>query len=255
MTYGLWLSTAGLQVNEYRQDVMANNLANADTTGFKHDLAVIHERMVESRSGAGNRAFAHPLLDRLTGGVWVKPTVYTFEQGALESTDRPLDVAIYGEGFFTVRDGDQTRFTRDGRFTLNRDGELVMVAGRGRFRVLSDVGEPILLDTGHPGGITISSDGTIGQGAGQIAKLGVVDFADRSQLSKAGENVYRNHGAPGTPSSSEVRSGYLERSTADPIRGLAAMIEVSRAYQLNANLISLQDQTIGQAVGRVGRIG
>lgn len=254
MTYGLWLSTAGLQVNEYRQSIMANNLANTSTVGFKHDLAVIQERPVESASGPNSR-FANPVLDRLTGGLWVRPTVQTFAQGDLDHTGAPLDVAIDGDGFFAVRDGAQTRYTRDGRMTLNRKGELVMVAGGGRMRILDDDGTPIRIDTASGGPVTITRDGKVLQNDDEVATIALVDFADRTQLTKTGANLYRNHGAPPTTATGRLKSGYVERSTSDPVRGLAAMIEVSRAYQLNANLISLQDQTVGQAVNRVGRIG
>ncbi|MEE9295891.1 MAG: flagellar hook-basal body protein [Phycisphaerae bacterium] len=263
MTYGLWLSTAGLQINDYRQSIMANNLANADTVGFKHDLAVIQERAVESRAGVGNNRFAthegwrytHGVLDGLTGGAWVRPTVHTFEQGKLEHTDNPLDLAIEGDGFFAVRDGDQVKYTRDGRLTLNDAGELVMVAGGGRFRVLDQNGEPIEVDTAIPGPINITADGTVRRGDEVMGRVVLFEFADRSSLSKSGQNLYTNHGDPGTTSNSTIKSGYVERSTVNAIKGLAGMITVSRAYQLNANMISLQDQTIGQAVTTVGRIG
>lgn len=255
MTYGLWLSTAGLQVNEYRQSIQANNLANANTTGFKHDLAVIHERRTESRTGADNRRFAHPMLDNLTGGAWARPTIHTFQRGDFERTGNPLDLAIEGDGFLSVSDGKEARYTRDGGLTINQDGELMLVAGQGRWHVLDDAGSPIAIDPSGDGKIEVSTDGIIRQGGKTIARLGVAEFADTSMLTKVGANLYRNHGQAPTASNSRIRSGFLELSTVDPINGLAGMIEVSRAYQINANLISLQDQTIGLAVTTVGRIG
>lgn len=254
MTYGLWLSTGGLQVNEYRQAVLANNLANADTPGFKEDLAVFRERSVESLSGGRGRRFAHATLDDLSGGTWVRPTVQTYNQGVLEDTGNGYDLALWGDGFFSVQDGAQVRYTRDGRTTLTSEGELVMVAGGGRARVLDTQGQPIVIDS-RGGPVSIQPDGTIQQDGAVIAQIGVAHFADRSQLTKLGENLYQNFGPPPTVAESQVRSGFVERSTVDPVVGLAQLIEVSRAYQLNANLISLQDQTLGQAVNTVGRIG
>ncbi len=255
MSYGLWLSAAGLQVNEYRQSIAANNLANTDTVGFKRDLAVIQERMVETRAAAGQNRFANGILDNMTGGSWVKPTIHTFDQGGLERTDSNLDVAIKGPGFLVVQDGGEARYTRDGRMTLNRDGEIVMVAGEGRLKVLGPDNQPIVVDPRAQGELDISPDGIIRQGENLVGRLSLVNFAGTGQLTKEGTGLYRNHGQPPTNSKSQVLSGYTERSTADPIMGLAAMIEISRAYELNANLISLQDQTIGQAVTTVGRIG
>lgn len=253
MTYGLWLSTAGLQVNEYRQSVLANNLANADTVGFKHDLAVMQERPVAS--AGGDPRFAHRVLDGMTGGTWVRPTVHTFERGEFEQTGNPLDVAIDGDGFLSVSDGSETRFTRDGRMTVNPGGELVLTAGEGRWRVLDDVGQPMVVDPTAGGTVEVSDDGTIRQGGAAIGTLGVVAFADRSQLSKVGGNLYRNAGPQPAATDARVRSGHVERSTVNPVAGLAKMIEASRAYELNARMISMQDQTIGMAVTTVGRIG
>jgi len=255
MSYGLWLSTAGLQTNQYRMSVMANNIANSNTVGFKRDLAVVRERSVESSMDAANRRFTHPTLDHMTGGAFVSPTVHTFEQGDLERTDNPLDLAIYGDGFFVVGDGSDTRYTRDGRMTLNDSGELVMTAGQGRFRVLDTSGQPIRLDRTGGGEIVVREDGMILQDDVPAGRIATVRFDDRGRLTKSGGNLYRNHGDAPTPSSSQIKVGYVEQSTAGPIDGMAKMIEISRAYQLNANLISLQDQTIGQAVNTVGRVG
>ncbi len=255
MTYGLWLSAGGLQTNEYRQTVLANNLANANTTGFKHDLAVIHERRMESATAPGGGRFRHPVMEGLTGGAWVRPTIHTFEQGSFERTGSPLDLALEGDGFLTVTDGKEVRYTRDGRLSLNGEGELVMVAGAGRWRVADEAGRPILVDPYSGGQIAIANDGTVRQGEDVVSRLGLRSFDDRTELTKEGANLYRHHGATFKTSTARVRSGFLERSTFDPIQGLASMIEVSRAYQMNANLLSLQDQTIGMAVTTVGRIG
>ena len=146
MTYGLWLSAGGLQVNQYRQEIVTNNLANVETVGFKRDLAVIHERLVESQRSPDGPRYTHGLLDALSGGNWVRPTYTSFEQGDLVRTGGDLDAAINGDGFFTVREGNNLRYTRDGRFTLNRAGELVMVAGEGRVKVVDQSGRPIALD-------------------------------------------------------------------------------------------------------------
>ena len=254
MSYGLWLSTGGLQTNQYRMSVMANNLANSNTVGFKRDLAIVRERRMESTVAAANRRFVHPTLGAMTGGAFVSPTIHTFEQGDLERTDGPLDLAIYGDGFFAVGDGSDTQYTRDGRMTLNGTGELVMSAGQGRFRVLDTTGQPIRLDQTNSGKIAVREDGTILQGGEPVARIGIVRFEDTTQLTKSGGNLYRNHGAAPSRSTSKIKVGYLEQSTASPIDGMAQMIEISRAYQLNANLISLQDQTTGQAVNTVGRV-
>lgn len=255
MTYGLWLSAGGLQVNEYRQAIGANNLANADTVGFKHDLALIRQRRVESQASADGMRFGHSVFDNLSGGNWVQPTAHSFRQGDLVPSSNPLDLAIEGKGFFAVSDGQTVHYTRDGRFTTNRAGELVMVAGGGRQRVTGQSGSPIRLTPGL-GKLTVSSDGTIKQGDTVIGQIRVVEFADRQNLRKVGANLFAATGGaePLKPSESRVHSGFTERSTVNPMEALASTVEVSRAYQLNATLISLQDQTLGLAVNTVGRV-
>ena len=254
MTYGLWLSAGGLQINRYRQEIVTNNLANVETVGFKRDLAVIHERPVESQGAVDGPPHAHRLLDRLSGGNWVRPTHTDFDQGDLVRTGGDLDAAIHGDGFFTVRDGNTTRYTRDGRFTLNPQGELVMGAGEGRVKVMDAAGRTITLDP-DGGEIVIGRDGSIRQGNVPVAMLNVVEFPDRQALRKVGGNLFTAVGArPTTPQNSEVHGGFIERSAQNPLTGLVEMIEVSRALELNARMISLQDQTIGQAVNTVGRV-
>lgn len=255
MSYGIWLSAAGLQTNEYRQTVAANNIANVDTVGFKRDLAVMHQRQMASEVDPVQRRFTHPMLDAMGGGVWVQPTVTQFDQGDLETTDKPLDTAIAGDGFFTVSDGDQTRYTRDGRFTRNAAGEMVSVASDGRFRAVDQAGQPIVIAPTVET-VNIARDGTVFADGAPLARLGVVDFADRTLLRKTGGNAFAYDGDGGTiPATGDVIAGTVERSTVDPAVGLTELIEVARAYELNGRMITIQDQTLELAVNRVGRIG
>jgi flagellar basal body rod protein FlgG len=250
---GRWLSTGGLQVNQYRQQLIANNIANSETAGFKHDLAVIHERPMESRTAADGASFGHELLDRLSGGTWVRPTYHSFQQGPLEPTGRGLDAAIQGDGFFTIRDAQGTRYTRDGRFVMNAAGELARAAGDGNAKVLDDAGQPIVID---PKGeeVVIDGNGTVRQGRTVVARLGLAEFADRNVLRKIGNNLFEAGGArPLTAGNTVVQGGFVEGSTQDPLKGLVEMIEVTRAHEMNARMITLQDQTIGQAANTVGR--
>lgn len=256
MTHGLWLSAGGLQMNEYRQALAANNMANVDTVGFKRDLALVHERRVEALDNPAAAPFSNARLDALSGGLGVKPTYTSFEQGALEQTGRDLDAALDGEGFFTVSDGAQVKYTRDGRFATNDANELVLVAGGGRHRLLDANGGSIVLGDAAQGPVRIGEDGTLFQGTAALAKLGVVTFDDTTSLRKSGEGLYENvGGAAELPSAARVKGQYVERSTVDPVMALTSMIEVSRAYELNARMITLQDETLGYAVNRVGRIG
>jgi len=251
--YGFWLSAAGMKVNEHRQAVHANNLANANTTGFKQDLAVIMQRDIESVESAAGMPFRHSTLDGLAGGLDVRQSAIDFSQGPTESTGRPLDVAIQGKGFFSVSDGEETKYTRNGEFAINTDSELVMSGGGGKWRVLDEGGGVITISP-EGGSVRIGDDGTIRQGNSAVAKIGLFEAEDEKVMRKDGENVFDATDTKMSSVSGSVRSGAVEGSNFSAIKGLASMIEASRAYQLNATMIQLQDQVTGQAVGTVGRV-
>jgi len=251
MVYGLWLSSAGLQVNEYRQATLANNLANAETAGFKRHLAVISARQVASRStgglGDGNR-----LLDDLSGGSLVRPTHTDFSDGPLRASRNPLDLAVPGRGFLVVRDGEEVLFTKDGRLTLDSQGRLVTAAG-GR-PVLDADERPIVTVPGAAAPVRVGSDGTVRQGGAVLGRLAVVAFEDPQALVKRGAGLFAAAGQEPVPQEGGVVSGAVEASNVSPVTSLASLIEVSRAYQMNATLLSLQDQTLGRAVNDIAKV-
>ncbi len=251
MLYGLWLSAGGLQVNQHRQAVIANNLANLNTTGFKRDLAIFRERLIEAERGLGAMRFRNDLLDDMSGGTWLKPTATDYTQAPLLQGG-PLDVAIQGDGFFTIQDGQETRYTRDGRFTLDPNGNLVTVAGG--HAVLDRAGQPIHVGEARPEGIRIESAGRISIGDREVATLGVVDFADRSLLQKVGQNLFDGRNAEASPATGRLVQGFTEASGVEPTTELVQMIEAARLYQMNATMISYQDGMLGRTVNDVGRV-
>lgn len=255
-SYGMWLSAAGMQVNEHRQNVLANNLANAQTAGFKHDLAIVAQRRIASRAAAQNLPYVHPVFDGMGGGLSVKQSSYAQDQGFIEFTGRPLDVAIEGDGFFPVSDGDAVRYTRDGAWTTNASGELVLSAGGGRWRVLSESGDPIAI---NPLGSApeIMSDGRVRQDGLLLGRIELRAPADPRDLRKVGENLFAPWNETQdtmTAADGQLHGRSIEHSTFDMMQGLASMIEATRAYQMNATMLQLQDQATGQAVSRVGAV-
>lgn len=252
MSYGLYLSAAGMKVSDHKQALLANNMANANTTGFKQDLATVRQRLIESRENGSGFGTSHPVLDDLAGGLNVQSSFHDFSQGPIEYTNRPLDVAIHGEGFFAVENGNQTRYTRDGQFTINTAGELVLAVGQGRWRVLDDSGSRIVPDpVAEPP--VISQDGTIRQGRTVLAKLGVVTTDDKQSLRKEGANLYDAGDLEMTQINVKLATKSTEGSNVDPMHGLATMIEATRAYQLNSRLIEMQDRMTDEAITTIGR--
>jgi len=251
MIYGIYQSAAGLQLNQYRQSVLANNLANASTGGFKHDLTLVRERQVASREDAVRPDWSNRVLDDLTGGSLVAPTWTSFQQGTIETTGRRLDVALDGEGFFTVQDGDAVRYTRDGRFSLNAQGELITAAGQ---KALDENGAVIVVPAAARSKVSITPDGDVRSPEAVFGRLAIVDFEDKSLLRKVGGNVFEALGAEPNEARATLRSEAVEQSTVDPMKAMVSMIEVNRAYEMNATMIGLADSTLGRAVNDIARL-
>jgi flagellar basal-body rod protein FlgF len=253
MNYGLYLSAAGTLASLHRQDVLANNLANVETVGFKPDAVYTRARLPERLESSPGGADPQWMLENLGGGQTIDPTRIDFTQGALTDSHNDLDLAIQGEGFLVVSTNkgspDGLRFTRDGRLTLNESGELTSAANG--VRVLDVNDQPIRLSRG--GNIKVAGDGTIVQNGATVARLQIASVADKSTLSKAGDNLMKFTGKR-TPATGALRQRSVEASAVDPIMALNEMINASKAVQANATMMQYQDQILGQAVGTFGKV-
>ncbi|MFN4243629.1 MAG: flagellar hook-basal body protein [Tepidisphaerales bacterium] len=266
MIYGLYRSAAGMMAATYRQSVIANNLANVETVGFKKDLAVVQQRRMAAQELPSAARFHDPFFDRLGGGLLVSPTVTDPTQGTLELTARPLDAALVGEGYFAVERAGETLLTRHGNFSLDSDGRLVL-ADDPATRVLSRDLRPIVLDPLAP--TEINAQGEIVQRGEVVARLAIKSAAMQALEKRPGQTfALRADDAAGQAGgaggggvgalpdapAATVRGGALERSNVDPSTELTAMIEAQRMMEANANLIRFQDQTLGRLVNEVGKV-
>jgi flagellar basal-body rod protein FlgF len=253
MIYGLYLSATGVLASSHRQDVIANNLANSETVGFRRDLALFMEqRTSAARHGLSPSRHSHPELEKIGGGLGMLPAAVDRSQGQLEETSGPLDFAIEGTGFLAVQSKDRICLTRNGQCLLNRDGELIL-ANTGD-KVLDSTFAPIRLNPARP--TRVSDQGEISQDGQVVARLGIFDVPDPKLLSKKGGTLINHPNARGLPQSeSTVRTGFLERSNVNPAIELTSLMDAQRQLEANANLIRYQDQTLGRLVNDVGRIG
>jgi flagellar basal-body rod protein FlgF len=224
-------------------DIVANNIANADTTGFK-----VESLMEKTEPSAPAFTLQGPRPVKFVGSDGV---ARDFAQGALRRTDAPLDVAIEGQGFFQVTSPAGPRFTRDGRFRMDDQGKLVTEGG---FPVADDGGGEITLDP-QKGPITIAPDGTVTQGTERVGKLGVYTFATLATLEKTGDNLYRNTSNQQAQPTADarLRQGMLEGSNVKPIAEITRMIEVSRAYEQMAKIMDSNSELSKSAVQRMGK--
>jgi flagellar basal-body rod protein FlgF len=225
-------------------DVVANNIANADTTGFKVEQLLVGEEVGERARNAFVRPGVSFVLDNGVGR--------DFSQGSLSQTGRALDFAIEGEGaFFTVQDGTGLAYTRDGGFTLDPTGRLTTKQGKA---VMGDGGEIILDPT--RGEISVGADGTITQDEEVVGRLSVVRFDALGALEKGGDGLYRNasNAVSVEATDASVRQGMLEGSNVNPILEITNLIEIQRAYESVTRMIENTTELSRRSVERLGRV-
>ena len=246
MPYGLYISAEGAHAQSKRMEVISNNLANVDTPGFKRDLALFQARQAEDvvqgrvMPGMGG-------AEDIGGGVWFRGTETDLSPGSLKQTGIKSDLAINGDGFFVIDRNGQEMLTRAGNFFFNSDGRLVTQDGDA---VLSDGGTPIEIDASLPW--TMTPDGAIQQGTDKIS-LAINRPAQPGDLTKLGENLFQAlaPAEPVPPEMRDVRSGYLEMSGVKPTLEMLEMIETSRAFEANINMIKNHDSILNSLVNRV----
>jgi flagellar basal-body rod protein FlgF len=252
MIYGLYLSASGVLANSFRQDVIANNIANSETVGFKKDLTMLQQRPTAAQE-TGHWSQTDALLEPMGGGLLAARPAVNTAPGDLEPTSNPLDVALQGDGYLAVSSQGQTYLTRNGQMILDRSGRLVLSNNPAQ-AVLDSRQNPIALDSTSP--VIFASDGTITQKGKVVAKLGLFNVADGSQLHKVGGTLLGiSDGAKLSEAQPAVHSGFIERSNVDPSTELTALMETQRELEANANMIHIQDETLDKLVNDVGRVG
>jgi flagellar basal-body rod protein FlgF len=225
-------------------EVIANNVANIGTTGFK-SRSLRFEEYLDSDASAD--AFKN--LDRPVSFTVDKQSGLNFTAGPVEFTGNPFDVAIQGDGLFAVATPQGERYTRNGAFQLNNAGELVTSDGH---RVLGD-GGPFVFSAAEKG-MAIASDGTVSSDQGPKGRLRIVTV-DPQALTNVGANLYSTTAAP-APASLELRlaSGALERSNVQPVLEMSRLIEVNRAYSSVSTMLQRTDELRKSAIERLASV-
>ena len=257
-TSALHVARTGLEAQDARMRVIANNLANIGTTGFKRDRAdfatlAYQEMRVAGQQSTGQTAYATGL--NLGTGVQVQGTTRIESQGTLNQTGNSFDIALDGPGFFQVElpSGGQVAFTRAGNFTLSPEGQLVTSQGY-------SVSPPIQIPAGSQA-ITIAPDGTVsaaqpGQAAPvQVGQLQVASFVNPAGLRAIGDNFLVETAASGPADSGtagqfgrgSIRQGMLETSNVNMVEELVEMIQAQRAYEINSKMVSSVDEMLRNA--------
>ena len=254
MIRSLWISKTGLESQQLQMDVVANNLANVSTNGYKRGRAVFEDLLYQTLRQPGAQSSQQTQLPTgLQIGTGVRPVASEriFTQGNLAQTGNQLDVAINGQGFLQVSLPDgTTAYTRDGSLHQDSQGQLVTSSG---YPVSPAVTIPANAQT-----ITIGTDGTVsvtqqGQAAAtQVGTIQLANFINASGLEARGENLYLETAASGTPTTNTpgtngigtLKQGYVETSNVNVVEELVNMIQTQRAYEINSKAISTSDQML-----------
>ncbi|WP_407155500.1 flagellar basal-body rod protein FlgF [Bradyrhizobium sp. STM 3557] len=252
MENALLVGLSRQMVLERQLDVVANNVANVNTNGFKADQQLFEEYLT---SGAHEDNFQ--ASDRRVSYVQDRGTYRDFSQGPIQSTGNPLDVAINGSGFLAVQTANGERYTRDGNLHLSNTGQLVTASGD---LVLGTGGPIVFQPTDHD--ISISPDGTVTvvEGASRAdsirGKLRLVNFADPQAAQKQGNNLYAAAGgaAAQPDTKSTIQQGAIEKSNVNAVGEMSRMVEVMRTYQQIATLVQTQSDLRKSAIEKLADV-
>jgi flagellar basal-body rod protein FlgF len=244
MDNALYVGLSQQMVLKRQMDIVANNIANADTTGFKFESL-----MTKTIPGPPAFTSGGPRPIKFVGADGV---ARDFSQGNLRRTSAPLDLAIEGQGFFKVTTKNGDRYTRDGHFRTDDTGRLTTQNGD----AVADVGGgEITIDPAKTGAITIAPDGIVSQGPDRIGRVGVFKFGSLSALEKTGDNLYQNASNQESTATTDpkIRQGMLESSNVNPIVQITKMIEVNRAYEQVTQMMSAESDLSRTSVSRLGK--
>lgn len=283
MIRGLYTGASGMQAQQHRMDALANNLANVDLNGYKKDTSIhkaFPEMLIRRTNDNGVHQFpigsvdSAPIVGKLGTGVEYNESFTVFDQGSLKETSNPFDLALDGDGFFTIQTNHGERFTRNGSFVLGKEGYLLTKEG---YEVMGENG-PIQIKLNN---FTIDKQGRVFQN-GELSdnpqrlvtmeendwadtelvdSLKVVRFEGNGNrfLKKQGSSLWTDTAESGksftTPLNDrpKVLQGFLEASNVNPVTEMVNMIEVNRAYEANQKVITSQDSLLNKLINQAAR--
>jgi len=236
------IAASGLRARMESLDLLANNVANAGTGGYKADRE-FYSLYVAPEAADSDPFNTMPVIER----PWVDHS-----QGTLHATGSPLDLALSGRGFFAVNGPNGPLYTRNGNFRLSADGRLVTSDG---YAVRSDQGAPLSIAGTLP--VQVSADGTVSQDGAVIGRLEVVDFTSTAGLTKQGNNYFRAAGPAQTlspASGTTIEQGHLEASNTGSAEAAVRLVGVMRQFEMLQRAVSLGAEMSRHAIEEVAKV-
>lgn len=250
MLRGLYSAASGMIAQRERLNVVANNIANVDTVGFKRNEVISRGFYQVFSEEVGRFPTVRGSMQTPGGGTALDATTHDFSPGSLMETENPLDIAIDGPGFFAVRTPAGERYTRAGNFSLTIEGQLITQDGH---QVVGLQG-PIFARGEN---VTIAPNGEVLVDGVPTERILVVDFPEPERLLKQGKNLYNADESVSrrrvTIERPELRVGMLERSNVNTVAELTSMIDAARNYESHQRVIRAFDQSLDTAVNEIAR--
>lgn len=255
MIRGLYTAATGMNVQTKKMDVIANDMANVNTTGYKKDVTVISsfgEVLTKRINDMQNNVPNNKDIGTMSLGAKVDEVYTQFTQGSVVATGNQTNVAIQGDGFFVVDTPAGEAYTRDGSFTVNQYGDLVTSEGysiRGTEGPIQ-LGEEFLSEGGE---LVIKTNGEVYLSGNYIDQLQLVNFDNTRSLTKLDDNLFQSTGERQEFTGSIIQ-GYLETSNVNSVTAMVDMITVSRAYEANQKALQTHDTLLGKAVNDLAKV-
>ncbi len=256
MIRSLWIARTGLDAQQTQLDVIANNLANVSTNGYKRGRAVFEDLLYQTIRQPGAQSSQQTQLPTgLQLGTGARPVAVAriFTQGNVQKTDNSLDLAVQGNGFFQILLPDGTTgYTRDGSFQKDNQGQIVTADGFPLQPAITIPANALSLSVGQDGTVTVTQAGSTA--TTQIGSIQLATFINPGGLSSLGQNLFQETAASGTPTPNTpgtngagiVSQGYVETSNVNVAEELVTMIQTQRAYELNSKVVSTSDQMLAR---------
>ncbi|MBS4178074.1 flagellar hook-basal body protein [Lederbergia citrea] len=258
MLRGFYTAASGMYAQQRKTDMLTNNMANINTPGFKEDQAAIRafpEMLLQRIEASSTQTGKVKQIGSLNTGVYMQETLPRFIQGDLQESNLQTDLALSDTDgrpvFFTVDDNGQSKYTRNGRFTLDGDGLLTTAAG---LPVLDVNGNQIRLNSDQ---FTVRNNGMIEENGVQIAQLGIAVAENADSLIKEGDGLFRTENNTPLPNAGQafaVAQGFIEGSTVDASRSMTEMLTAFRAFEANQKILQAYDKSMEKAVNEIGRV-
>lgn len=255
MLRGLYSAASGMQAQSLQQDILADNLANVNTTGFKaarNTYRTFGEEMIKRYSSIDDERGTE--MGKLNEGIAVHSTNYEFNQGSLRVTSNPLDIAISGKGFFPIKgnNGQETFYTRNGNFSIDRDGFLVTNQGR---QVLDAGLSAIHIGTEGIEDVKVLVNGDLLVNGELQSKLGLFDFPSQNGIIRVTGDMFKpaQQTIQMVFANGSFQQGFVESSNVSPVRASTELINIRRTYEANQRVIQDEVDTLRMLMD-IGRI-